>query len=78
MRNAIPLVKVAKQPHHHIHLLSGTLLRFSLFATSWNGTVLIIPSGSAQHTFTSDALGSWGVRLCLEQLVSLLWVHVHM
>jgi len=63
MRNAIPLVKGAKQPHHHIHLsveLRSDLVWWKLFAASWNGTALIIPLGSAQHVFTSDAPGLWG------------------
>jgi len=71
MRNAIPLVKGAKQPHHHI-CLSGSDLAW------WNGTALIIPLGSAQHVFTSDASGSLGCGAWFKNnWFSLPWIHVH-
>ena len=63
MRNAIPLIKGAKQPHHHIRLsveIRSDLALWKLFAASWNGKALIISPDSAQHHFTSDASGSWG------------------
>jgi len=56
-----PLIKGAKQPHHHIRLsveIRSDLAWWKLFATSWNGKALIISPDSAQHHFISDASGS--------------------
>ena len=63
MRNAIPLLKVAKCQHHHIRLsteLRSDLAWWRLFARHWNGTALVIPPNAKRFKFTSDASGSWG------------------
>ena len=63
LRNAIPLLKMAKQQHHHIRWsveIRSDLAWWKLFATSWNGTGLVIPPNPTTHIVTSDASGSWG------------------
>ena len=63
LRNAIPLLRVAKQPHHHICLnkeFRSDLYWWKTFASHWNGKSLIIHSQSPETTVTSDASGSWG------------------
>ena len=63
LRNAIPLLSVAKQPHHHIRLnkeFRSDLYWWKTFASHWNGTHLIIHSQSPETTVTSDASGLWG------------------
>ena len=63
LRNAIPLLKMAKQQHHHIRLsveIRSDLAWWKLFASYWNGTGLVISPNSATYIVTSDASGSWG------------------
>ena len=63
MRTAIPLLKVAKRQHHHIHLsneLRTDLAWWRLFAQHWNGTALVISPSARRYQITSDASGSWG------------------
>ena len=63
LRNAIPLLKMAKQQHHHIRLsveIRSDLAWWKLFAASWNGTGLVIQPNSTTYVITSDASGSWG------------------
>ena len=64
LRNAIPLLKMAKQQHHHIRLsveIRSDLAWWKLFASYWNGTGLVISPNSATYIVTSDAFGSWDV-----------------
>ena len=63
MRNAIPLLKVAKCQHHRIRLsveLRSDLAWWRLFASHWNGRVLVIPPNAKRVKISSDASGSWG------------------
>ena len=63
MRTAIPLLKVAKRQHHHIHLsneLRTDLVWWRLFAQHWNRSALVISPSARRYQIISDASGSWG------------------
>ena len=54
----IGLMKVAKQPHHHLQL-SSDLQWWCMFLPRWNGRS-ILHQPLPTHSITSDASGSWG------------------
>ena len=58
----IDLMKVAKRPHHHVHLKSdfrSDLQLWAAFLPEWNGRS-ILPQPQPTHKITADASGSWG------------------
>lgn len=64
LRQAISLLSVARQPHHHIRLnhdFRSDLQWWSIFCSGWNGTSILQPTGIGPVTIlTTDASGSWG------------------
>lgn len=63
LRQAISLLSMAKQQHHHIRLNVGfrsDIMWWKTFAKCWNGASLVIHPGCQEFTVTSDASGSWG------------------
>ena len=77
LRNAIPLLKMAKEQHHHIRLsveIWSDLAWWKLFASFWNGTALVIPPNYTANIVTSDASGSWGCGAWFENFwFSIKW-----
>ena len=62
LRRMIDLMKVAKQPGHHVRLtvaFRSDLHWWASFLPRWNGRS-IIPQPQPLHTITADASGSWG------------------
>ena len=62
LRHMIDLMKVAKQPHHHIRLTAdfhSDLRWWACFLPKWNGKA-IVPQPVPLHIITSDTSGSWG------------------
>ena len=61
-RRMIDLMKLAKQPHHHLRLSAefrSDLHWWATFLPKWNGkSMLRLPD--PLHTITADASGSWG------------------
>ena len=63
LRRLIALLGVAKKRHHHIRLnreFQSDITWWKTFASSWNGSALIINSASRECRLTSDASGQWG------------------
>ena len=63
LRRIIALLSHAKRSHHYIRLnaeFKSDIAWWKVFASQWNGTAIIIPSGQPDITITSDASGSWG------------------
>ena len=63
MRRAISLLSVARKRHHHIRLnreMRSDLMWWKVFASTWNGSSLIVHNNSDEAHVTSDASGSWG------------------
>lgn len=79
MRQALSLLSVAKQRHHHIRLSAGfrsDMMWWKTFASHWNGKALIIHQGCKAVELTSDASGSWGCGAWQgQQWFQLAWDH---
>ena len=63
LRQAITLLSLAKQPHHHIRLntsFRSDIAWWQAFATQWNGCSLLSTISSPSVELTSDASGFWG------------------
>ena len=63
LRRLIALLGVTKKRHHHIRLnreFQSDITWWKTFASSWNGSALIIHSASTECILTSDASGQWG------------------
>ena len=63
LRQVIALLSVAKQPHHHIRLnaaFQSDLTWWRIFATSWNGSSLVVRADGKKAQVTTDASGTWG------------------
>ena len=62
LRRMIDLVKLAKQPHHHLRLSAefrSDLHWWAMFLPKWNGKSML-RQPDPRHFITSDASGSWG------------------
>jgi len=79
MRNAILLVQVAKQPHHHNYSsFSGTPLRFSMVEVICSQLEWHCTDHSIGFSTTHIYLRSWGCGAWFKNnWFSLPWVHVY-
>ena len=62
LRRMIDLVKLAKQPHHHLRPSAefrSDLHWWAMFLPKWNGKSML-RQPDPRHFITSDASGSWG------------------
>lgn len=77
LRKAIALLSVTEHRHYHIRLhtdFRSDMMRWKVFASHWNGTAVLVCSGSPDVTITSDTSGTWGCGAwCQQKWFQLQW-----
>ena len=77
LRKAIALLSVTEHCHYHIRLhtdFRSDMMRWKVFASHWNGTAVLVRSGSPDVTITSDTSGTWGCGAwCQQRWFQLQW-----